>query len=75
MPDPKKPEPCALCKAQVKLGRHAEPHAKLKNESTGKPYSHMFGGGVDSFWVCQDCGTTLFHSTDRYDFGWQFADR
>lgn len=65
-------EPCELCKAQVKKSRHAEPHEKLKLLESGKPYGHMFGGGVDSWYVCQACGTKIFHSTDRADFGWQF---
>lgn len=66
-------KPCDLCRAQVKKGRRADPHEKLRRTGTGKPYGHMFGGGVDSTYVCDACGTELFHSTDKYDFGWQFA--
>jgi hypothetical protein len=69
-----KPQPCDLCQAQVKAGRRAKPHANLERTRIGTPYSHgmVGGGGVDSLYVCKGCGTTLFHSTDKHDFGWQF---
>ncbi len=63
--------PCDLCKAQVKKSRHDPPHDHLKELDRSKPYRHMFGGGEDSRWRCNVCGTEIFHSTDKYDFGWQ----
>ncbi len=68
-----KKEPCDLCKAQVKKSRHDPPHAHLRHLSTGKPYVNPYGmgGGVDSWYECEVCGSKMFHSTDNYDFGWQ----
>lgn len=64
-------KPCDLCAAQVKKSRHEPAHAHLKLIESGGAYKHMFGGGQDTWWRCDQCGSTLFHSTDRYDFGWQ----
>lgn len=68
-------EPCARCQALVNGSRHDKPHDGLEKTWQGKPYGHMFGGGVDSNWEYRDCGAKLFHSTDQADYGWQFKQR
>lgn len=66
-----KVELCRECKALIGKGRYEKPHPSLRLTKRGEPYGHMFGGGVDSWYVCDVCGTDWFHSTDRADFGWQ----
>ena len=73
MLDESKKDPCDHCKEQVTKSRHAAPHEHLRLLSPGRPYTNPYGmgGGVDSFYECELCGTKMFHSTDNYDFGWQ----
>lgn len=62
---------CEQCDALVGKGRYERPHSQLRLTSQSKPYGHMFGGGVDSQYICDACGTEWFHSSDKADFGWQ----
>lgn len=71
MTDGSRPDRCDQCRALVGKGRYEKPHSNLRLVKQGEPYGHMFGGGVDSTYLCEACGTAWFHSTDKADFGWQ----
>jgi hypothetical protein len=62
-------EPCEGCRAQMRKARTALPHSRLMVVSSG-PMAEVFGGGVETRYVCLDCGHTVIHSTGRWGSGW-----
>lgn len=62
--------PCVACQEQIKKRRDDPPHPKLRVVHAGKEYSHIAGGGHDTRYICDDCGETVIHSTDKADFAW-----
>jgi hypothetical protein len=49
--------------------RNALPHARLMIVSS-TPLIEAYGGGVETRYVCLDCGHTLIHSSGRFGKGW-----
>jgi hypothetical protein len=49
--------------------RAAPPHARLMIMSSN-PLGDIFGGGVETRYVCLDCGNIVIHSTGRLGQGW-----
>jgi hypothetical protein len=62
---------CDACRAQYTKGRYDEPHHKLRVVSVTKDVGHMFGGGHETHYKCDDCGELVIHSTDRTDPPWR----
>jgi hypothetical protein len=62
-------EPCEACREQMLKNRMAPPHARLMIMSSG-PLGDIFGGGVETRYVCLDCGNIVIHSTGRLGQGW-----
>ena len=46
------------------------PHARLMITSS-TPVVHAFGGGVETRYICLDCGHGLTYSTGRFGQGWR----
>jgi hypothetical protein len=49
--------------------RAAAPHPRLMIMSSN-PLGDIFGGGVETRYVCLDCGNIVIHSTGRLGQGW-----
>ncbi len=62
-------EPCEACRAQMRKQRGALPHSRLMIVSSG-PVAEAYGGGVETRYVCLDCGHTVIHSTGPWGSGW-----
>ncbi|HZB38586.1 MAG TPA: hypothetical protein VE443_11395 [Beijerinckiaceae bacterium] len=62
-------EPCDSCREQMLKNRMAPPHGRLMIMSSG-PLGDIFGGGVETRYVCLDCGNIVIHSTGRLGQGW-----
>jgi hypothetical protein len=62
-------EACQACSAQLGATREGVPHAKLMVVSA-TPVVEAFGGGVETRYICLDCGHTVVHSTGRFGQGW-----
>jgi hypothetical protein len=63
-------EACAACQAQMNAPRRALPHKQLMIMSS-TPVVEAFGGGVETRYVCLDCGHIVIHSTGRFGDGWR----
>jgi hypothetical protein len=62
-------ESCEACRRQLLRDRDSLPHARLMIVSSA-PVVEAYGGGVETRYVCLDCGHTLIHSTGRFGKGW-----
>ena len=62
-------EACDACRRQLQRDRDSIPHARLMIVSSA-PIVEAYGGGVETRYVCLDCGHTLIHSTGRFGKGW-----
>lgn len=62
-------ESCDACRRQLHKNRDSIPHARLMVVSSA-PVVEAYGGGVETRYVCLDCGHTLIHSTGRFGKGW-----
>lgn len=62
-------EACRACAAQMRAATDGLPHARLMVVSA-TPVIEAFGGGVETRYVCLDCGHTVVHSTGRLGQGW-----
>jgi uncharacterized protein YwlG (UPF0340 family) len=62
-------ESCEACRRQLLKDRESLPHARLMIVSSA-PVVEAYGGGVETRYVCLDCGHTLIHSTGRFGKGW-----
>ena len=62
-------EPCAACRAQTFSSLNAPPHGRLMIMSSN-PLGELFGGGVETRYVCLDCGNIVIHSTGQFGQGW-----
>ena len=62
-------EECRACVAQRRKPPNALPHKRLMIVSSG-PMVEAYGGGVETRYVCLDCGHTVSHSTGRWGEGW-----
>jgi DNA-directed RNA polymerase subunit RPC12/RpoP len=62
-------ESCEACRRQLLKDRDSVPHARLMVVSSA-PVVEAYGGGVETRYVCLDCGHTLIHSTGRFGKGW-----
>ena len=62
-------ESCDACRRQLQRDRESIPHARLMVVSSA-PVVEAYGGGVETRYVCLDCGHTLIHSTGRFGKGW-----
>ncbi len=62
-------ESCEACRRQLLKERDSVPHARLMVVSSA-PDVEAYGGGVETRYVCLDCGHTLIHSTGRFGKGW-----
>jgi hypothetical protein len=62
-------ESCDACRRQLLKDRDSVPHARLMVVSSA-PVVEAYGGGVETRYVCLDCGHTLIHSTGRFGKGW-----
>ena len=62
-------EACRACRTQVRKPSNALPHPRLMVVSSG-PMVEAYGGGVETRYVCLDCGHTVIHSTGRWGQGW-----
>ena len=62
-------ESCEACRRQLLKDRDALPHARLMIVSSA-PMVEAYGGGVETRYVCLDCGHTIIHSTGRFGKGW-----
>ncbi len=62
-------ESCEACRRQLMKDRDAVPHARLMVVSSA-PLVEAYGGGVETRYVCLDCGHTVIHSTGRFGKGW-----
>jgi predicted RNA-binding Zn-ribbon protein involved in translation (DUF1610 family) len=62
-------EACTACRRQLQKDRDSVPHARLMIVSSA-PVVEAYGGGVETRYVCLDCGHTLIHSTGRFGKGW-----
>jgi hypothetical protein len=45
------------------------PHSRLMIVSSG-PMVEAYGGGVETRYVCLECGHSVTHSTGRWGQGW-----
>jgi hypothetical protein len=62
-------ESCESCRKQLLKEIDALPHARLMIVSS-TPVIESFGGGVETRYICLDCGYTITHSTGRFGKGW-----
>jgi hypothetical protein len=62
-------EECRACRTQRRKPIGAPPHPRLMIVSSG-PVVEVYGGGVETRYVCLDCGHTVIHSTGRWGQGW-----
>jgi hypothetical protein len=62
-------ESCVACRRQLLQDRSALPHGRLMIVSS-TPLIEAYGGGVETRYVCLDCGHTLIHSSGRFGKGW-----
>ena len=62
-------EACRACQAQMRAPRNALPHSRLMIVSS-TPVVEVFGGGIETRYICLDCGHTVIHSTGRLGQGW-----
>ena len=62
-------EECSACAAQRRKPPTALPHPRLMIVSSG-PMVEAYGGGVETRYVCLDCGHSVSHSTGRWGEGW-----
>ena len=62
-------EACDACRGQIRASRDALPHRRLMIVSS-TPVVEAFGGGVETRYLCLDCGHTVMHSTARFVQGW-----
>ena len=62
-------ESCLACRRQLLQDRNAFPQARLMIVSS-TPLIEAYGGGVETRYVCLDCGHTLIHSSGRFGKGW-----
>jgi hypothetical protein len=62
-------ESCEECRRQLNKDRDALPHPRLMIVSA-TPVVESFGGGVETRYICLDCGYTITHSTGRFGKGW-----
>ena len=62
-------ESCEACRRQLHKDPNSLPHARLMVVSSA-PVVEAYGGGVETRYVCLDCGHTLIHSTGRFGKGW-----
>lgn len=71
---PQRPAPTSgeACRACLLLMGDAQgrPHARLMITSS-TPMVEAFGGGVETRYVCLECGHSLTHSTGRFGEGWR----
>ena len=63
---------CRACQLQLCKGREEPPHSGLQviAEDGGTQLRPEQGAG-DTAYACQDCGTSLVHSTNRTLAGWR----
>lgn len=62
-------ESCEACRQQLLKDMNALPHGRLMIVSS-TPVIESFGGGVETRYICLDCGYTISHSTGRFGKGW-----
>jgi hypothetical protein len=62
-------EECRACSAQRQKPPNALPHSRLMIVSSG-PMVEAYGGGVETRYVCLECGHSVTHSTGRWGQGW-----
>jgi len=62
-------ESCEDCRKQLHKDQDALPHPRLMIVSA-TPVIESFGGGVETRYICLDCGYTITHSTGRFGKGW-----
>jgi hypothetical protein len=62
-------EECRACAAQRQKPPNAVPHSRLMIVSSG-PMVEAYGGGVETRYVCLECGHSVTHSTGRWGQGW-----
>src|SRR3954468_16767126 len=55
-------ESCEDCRKQLHQDRDTLPHPRLMIVSA-TPVVESFGGGVETRYICLDCGYTITHST------------
>ena len=60
---------CDGCLRQMRAAREALPHARLMVVAA-TPVIEAFGGGIETRYLCLDCGHTVMHSTGRFGSGW-----
>ena len=60
---------CEPCQQQLLRPPDTLPHGRLMIVSSS-PVVETFGGGVETRYVCLDCGYTVSHSTGRFGKGW-----
>ncbi len=60
---------CRACQGQMRSHPEVLPHARLMVVAS-TPVIEAFGGGVETRYLCLDCGHTLMHSTGRFGQGW-----
>jgi hypothetical protein len=62
-------EACRACRGQMRAARDARPHGKLMVVAA-TPVIEAYGGGIETRYLCLDCGHTVMHSTGRFGEGW-----
>jgi len=62
-------EECRACATQRQKPPNAVPHSRLMIVSSG-PMVEAYGGGVETRYVCLECGHSVTHSTGRWGQGW-----
>jgi hypothetical protein len=62
-------EACRACRSQMRAARDARPHGRLMVVAA-TPVVEAYGGGVETRYLCLDCGHTVMHSTGRFGEGW-----
>ncbi|GJD47312.1 hypothetical protein OPKNFCMD_0018 [Methylobacterium crusticola] len=60
---------CRACHGQMRAHWQDRPHARLMVVAS-TPVIEAFGGGVETRYLCLDCGHTLMHSSGRFGQGW-----
>lgn len=60
---------CRACILQMGARSDSLPHARLMVVAS-TPVVEAFGGGIETRYVCLECGHTLMHSTGRFGHGW-----
>lgn len=60
---------CGCCLRQMTATREALPHARLMVVAA-TPVIEAFGGGIETRYLCLDCGHTVMHSTGYFGSGW-----